>query len=576
MELAEGSIKILVADDSETDRMILRSLVLKQGHRVVTAEDGQQAVELFILERPQLVLLDVLMPVMSGYEAARQIKQLAGEELVPVIFLTSLKDAQSLAECLDAGGDDFLSKPYSPLILQAKINAFNRMRMMHHTLQVQRDKIAGHNKRLLQEQAFAKEIFDKVAHSGCLNAHNLQHLQSPYAMFNGDVLIAARKPSGGMLVFLGDFAGHGLPAAIGAMPLAEIFYHMVAKGFSMPEILSEVNSKMKQVLPVSGFCCGGMVDIDFDSKVMKVWIGGLPDCYLYRTKTKTLDVLTSKWLPLGILSADKFDTGYEIIEVDYDDRLYLWSDGVIEAQDDQQHFFGEERLKAVFTNNEEPDQLFNEIKESVFSFIGEPTDDLSMIEISMVPRDSFSDKPVPVEASTIRGARNWSASFEFRPETLQSYNPIPLILHCLMQVPGVNLHSGRLYTILAELYSNALEHGVLGMDSSLKASLHGFTQYYAEREHRLQQLKEGFIRFWLEHKIEPQGGVLVITVADSGPGFNYQKMMNRITEDTNYHGRGVNLLRSFCRRVEYSEVGNQVTIEYAWNNELDSAHKGHH
>src|SRR5690606_40932182 len=85
---------------------------------------------------------------------------------------------------------------------------------------------ARHNEHLLREQHVAKAVFDKVAHSGCLDAPNIRYMQSPYALFNGDLLLAAYKPSGGMHVMLGDFTGHGLPAAIGAMPLAELFYGM--------------------------------------------------------------------------------------------------------------------------------------------------------------------------------------------------------------------------------------------------------------------------------------------------------------------------------------------------------------
>src|SRR5690606_307229 len=254
------SLKILIADDNGSDLMILQSIVRKQGHQVITATDGIEAVEQFERESPQLVLLDALMPRMDGFEAARLIKELAGEELVPIIFLTSLTEAESLAKCLDAGGDDFLSKPYNQIILKAKIQAFNRMRVMHKTLQHQRDQIVRHNEHMLREQRVAKRVYDNVAHLGCLHARNIQHLLSPLSVFNGDVLLACQKPSGGMHVLLGDFTGHGLPAAIGAMPLAEIFYGMTAKGFSMPDVLREINQKLKKILPVGFFCCAVMVD----------------------------------------------------------------------------------------------------------------------------------------------------------------------------------------------------------------------------------------------------------------------------------------------------------------------------
>ena len=221
-----GPLRILIADDSDSDRLILKTLLKRLGHDVVDVTNGSDAVDRFRELSPDLVLLDALMPVMDGMEAARQIKDLAGEKLVPVIFLTSLSEAGALARCLEAGGDDFLGKPYNRIIIEAKIKAFNRMRLMHQTLSNQRDLIRERNRQLTEEQEVAKRVFDNVAHSGCLDADNIRYHASPQSIFNGDVLFASPRPSGGMLVFMGDFTGHGLPAAIGAMPVAEIFYGM--------------------------------------------------------------------------------------------------------------------------------------------------------------------------------------------------------------------------------------------------------------------------------------------------------------------------------------------------------------
>ena len=122
-----------------------------------------------------------------------------------------------------------------------------------------------HHATLVRDQELAKIIFDRVAHSGSLSDSSLRYLQSAYAMFNGDILLAARRPSGEMHLLLGDFTGHGLPAAIGAMPLAEIFYGMTAKGFGLSDILREMNLKLKSILPVGFFCCTAVVDLDVEA-----------------------------------------------------------------------------------------------------------------------------------------------------------------------------------------------------------------------------------------------------------------------------------------------------------------------
>jgi len=301
--MASDRLVVLIAEDSPADRMLLSTIVAREGHRVLTAANGLEAVALFEQERPQLVLMDALMPVMDGFEAARRIKQMAGEALVPVIFLTSLTESEALVRCLEAGGDDFLAKPYNRVILVAKIKAMERLRRLQATVLEQRDLIARHNEHLLSEQRVAKAVFDKVAHSGCLDAPNIRYLQSPHALFNGDLLLAAYNPSGDMYVLLGDFTGHGLPAAIGAMPLAEVFYGMAAKGHSMPEILREMNAKLKRILPVGVFCCATLASVSFQRRTLKVWNGGLPDGYLLRADGSR-EPLVSRHLPLGVLALE--------------------------------------------------------------------------------------------------------------------------------------------------------------------------------------------------------------------------------------------------------------------------------
>ena len=127
-------LTVLIAEDSAADRLLLSGIVRRQGHAVLLAANGAEAVELYRQACPHLVLMDALMPVMDGFDAARQIKQLAGETLVPIIFLTSLSEDEGLARCLEAGGDDFLAKPYNQVVLAAKIKAMDRLRRLQATV----------------------------------------------------------------------------------------------------------------------------------------------------------------------------------------------------------------------------------------------------------------------------------------------------------------------------------------------------------------------------------------------------------------------------------------------------------
>lgn len=384
-------LTILIAEDSATDRMLLATIVGRQGHRVLAASDGLEAVALFESQRPQLVLMDALMPVMDGFEAARRIKAMAGDAMVPIIFLTSLSEDEALVRCLEAGGDDFLAKPYSRVILEAKINAMDRLRRLHQEVLQQRDLIARHNEHLLNEQQVAKAVFDKVAHSGCLAAGNIRYMQSPYALFNGDLLLAAFHPSGDMHVLLGDFTGHGLPAAIGAMPLADVFYRMTGKGHSLAEILHESNAKLRRILPRGVFCCATVLNISFRRQVVEFWGGGLPDGYVLRKGGERV-ALVSRHLPLGVLEPDSFRDGYEAYPLELGDRVFLLSDGVLEAQNEHEELFGEQRLLDVLDNGHPPSALFDDIQRALQRFHGEARDDVSLVEVTMV-EDSTVNRP---------------------------------------------------------------------------------------------------------------------------------------------------------------------------------------
>jgi two-component system, HptB-dependent secretion and biofilm response regulator len=561
---AQEPLTVLIAEDSAADRLLLSTIVRRQGHQVLTVANGAEAVDTFKKQQLDLVLMDALMPMMDGFEAARQIKALAGEALVPIIFLTSLTESEALARCLEAGGDDFLAKPYNQVILAAKIKAMDRLRRLQATVLQQRDLIARHHDYLLNEQRVAKAVFDKVAHSGCLSAPNIRYLQSPYALFNGDLLLAAYTPAGDMHVMLGDFTGHGLPAAVGAMPLAEVFYGMTAKGYGLAETLREMNAKLKRILPVDMFCCATLLCLSFQSRSVEVWNGGMPDGYLHRMASGERVPLPARHLPLGILGAQAFDDRTDVYPMAVDDRVFLLSDGVIDTCDANDQLFGVERLQQVFAANREPDRLFEDIEQALRDFRGQARDDVSMVEVSLL-ESAQAHGAAPVYSDSGQSCPlDWSASFEFRGATLRRFNPMPFLLQLLLEVHGLRAQSGALYSVLAELYSNALEHGVLGLDSSLKRDATGFARYYEMRAARLEALQDGFVRVHLQVKPQSEGGRLVIRVEDSGEGFDVARVMERPVDNVRLSGRGISLVRQLGRNASWSDQGRSASVEFFW------------
>lgn len=133
MAITKNTMKVLAVDDNRTNLHILQVFLKKLGHEVITAENGEEAVRRFEEESPDLVLLDIMMPVMDGFEAARRIKAMNREQWTPVIFLSALNRDENLVEGLDAGADDYLTKPINFVVLEAKLRSMQRSLAMQQT-----------------------------------------------------------------------------------------------------------------------------------------------------------------------------------------------------------------------------------------------------------------------------------------------------------------------------------------------------------------------------------------------------------------------------------------------------------
>jgi diguanylate cyclase (GGDEF)-like protein len=147
-------MRILIADDSRTSRAALGDQLRAMGHTVIEAHEGAQAIELFRADEPDLVVLDVDMPVMNGYETAQRLRALGGDHgWIPIIFLSSNVQDNDIATGIEAGGDDYLAKPVGPVVLRAKINAMQRITDMRQRLVDLTQELEGKNASLKQESS---------------------------------------------------------------------------------------------------------------------------------------------------------------------------------------------------------------------------------------------------------------------------------------------------------------------------------------------------------------------------------------------------------------------------------------
>ncbi len=421
-------MRILVVDDDPLRQHFLAYLLPALGHVPERAWNGAEAVTACSGPTwPDLILMDVCMPVMDGYESTRRIRDLGPQgERVPILFLTSMQEEADLARCLECGGDDFLSLPIRKEILRAKLDALERGRHLVRRAEQLERTLGGLQGRIDGELEMAQVLYRNLTEASAIGeVTNLRWLSSPMALFNGDFLLRARSPQGGLRLLLGDFSGHGLAGAIGTAPVAEVFHAMTMRGFAIPALVDELSRKLSRLLPTGCFVACALADIEPSAHQLRIWNGGLPDLLLRRAGG-ALETIQSNSPPVGMFKPSLRDLQLQIFPMEEGDALYLYSDGLAECQNLSGEFFGD-RLERLVRSG----AGFHGILHDVNEFRGgqDVTDDLTLAEVIFPPRVA--------PGSRDRDSLESSLQIEFGIESLRHADPVPGLLEHLRPLQGI-------------------------------------------------------------------------------------------------------------------------------------------
>lgn len=382
--MEETKIKILAVDDNVVNIKVLAQYLNKQNYDVITAESGEEAIERYQSDDPDIVLMDIMMPGINGLEATAKIKALAADKWVPVIFMSALASEEDKIKGLDVGGDDYITKPIEFNILGAKLKAVQRISDIQNKLSHTMIELQQYQQAEEREQEMAYELMESLFDTRHLDGQNFHIWHIPAARFSGDLIVAEKYSEDRFYLLHADSTGHGLTAALPLLPVSQAFYDMAKKGYSIGEMAKQMNKQLKSIMPINRFVAVTLLLVDYENNILEIWNGGNPPVYVVNEDKKIVKVFESKHLALGILPDNAFDSRTDFLSCNGNNAVVLYSDGLTEAENKEGKPFDNNMLLDVLTTETKAPLLRDNIVTAVTTHLDDEKahDDVSLIVLN--------------------------------------------------------------------------------------------------------------------------------------------------------------------------------------------------
>lgn len=262
----------------------------------------------------------------------------------------------------------------------------SKIQQAHRELEEANTHLLQQHRVLKQEEDIARHVFEQLTLSDGPRPAGVHIWNQAMGNLSGDLVQTARAKDGSTYVFLGDFTGHGLPAALGAVPASTVFRTMAEKGLAPALIARELNRKLNTLLPTGYFCCAVVMQLSPDRTSLTLWSGGLPPVMLRHTDGR-IEEIPSEHLPLGVVGDQDFADRCTVFPLAPGDRVYAYSDGLTEAENHRGEMWGRERLVQLLSHWNGEGAALDSLREEVLEFtnLAPASDDISFVEIEAQP-----------------------------------------------------------------------------------------------------------------------------------------------------------------------------------------------
>ena len=328
---------ILIVDDTPTNIGVI-SGALKDSYRTKIATNGEKALTLAgAEEKPDLILLDIMMPGMDGYEVCTRLKSDPATREIPVVFLTGQTGAEDETRGFEVGAVDYVHKPFSPAVVKARVRT-------HILLREARAQLAAQLDALNEELEMARQIQLSILPQSIpqLPGLDIAARYSPMTSVAGDFYDFIQIDDQHLGILIADVSGHGLPSALIASMIQVALAGQAPHASDPPKVLAGLNRALSGKFSMN-FVTAAYVYVDLDKNLIRYAGAGHPPLLRFRHSEGKTTQLLENGIVLGMIP----DAEYTALEIPLEpgDRHVLYTDGIPEAATPEGEQFGFDRIQ---------------------------------------------------------------------------------------------------------------------------------------------------------------------------------------------------------------------------------------
>jgi len=367
--------KILVVDDIDENIELISRFLLSLDYEVIIARNGETALQKIQSFSPDLIILGLILPDMDGYEICRRLKSNQNTEYTSVLMVTAHGSTGSRIKALEAGADDFITKPFDQITLLAKVKSLLRIKHLSDQLKQKYSELHEKNKQMEYQLKMAKEIQRSLIQEANFSVNDVKFTSKymPAQDVGGDLYDIIKLNDNSVGVFLADVSGHGIASALLTSMLKMLFRNLIPYNYAPNKLLEEMNRKFSNIFAnkVSDvYAAAFYARIDTKSKKIYYSNAGHSLPLFVKNASHTADELEINGLPIGLMEDAVYDLKSNVFE--NDDLILFYTDGLCDC---------------IYKNN--PEEFIEELKKLILQYKEYPPEEI----IEIILNKFYNDNP---------------------------------------------------------------------------------------------------------------------------------------------------------------------------------------